>query len=48
MNGTLNAGAYTVDWDGKDRNGTRVSSGVYLYRLSAENQSLSKEMVFIR
>jgi hypothetical protein len=48
VNKPLDAGAYTVSWDGLDRSGSRVASGVYLYRLSASGQSLSKEMVFVR
>ncbi len=48
VSGTLEAGAYTVSWDGKDSHGARVASGVYLYRLNAGGESLSKEMVFVR
>ena len=42
---TLPAGSHTVTWDGRDAGGARVASGVYLYRLTAAGESLSKEMV---
>ena len=29
------AGIHTVKWDGRDNNGTRVASGIYLYRMEA-------------
>ena len=29
------AGQYEVMWDGRDESGTRVASGIYLYRLEA-------------
>ena len=48
VTGALDAGAYTVSWDGRDRDGSRVASGVYLYRLNAGGETLSKEMVFLR
>jgi flagellar hook assembly protein FlgD len=33
------AGKYSVRWDGKDRVGHTVASGIYLYRLHAVSQS---------
>ncbi len=41
-------GSYTVTWDGKDRSGHRVSSGIYVYRLQAGPFSTSKRMVFVK
>ncbi len=41
-------GSYTVTWDGKDRSGHRVSSGIYVYRLQSGQFSTSKRMVFIK
>ncbi len=37
--GGLSPGEYTVGWDGTDDGGRQVSSGIYLYRLSAVNGS---------
>ena len=36
IDGELDAGQYTIIWDGKDSNGDAVSSGIYFYRLTTE------------
>lgn len=41
-------GNYSVEWDGTDGQGNRVSSGVYLYRLTADKISVTKKMVFLK
>ncbi|HXF49423.1 MAG TPA: FlgD immunoglobulin-like domain containing protein [Verrucomicrobiae bacterium] len=41
-------GTYTLEWDGTDRSGNRVSSGVYLYRLTSKDFSVTKKMVFLK
>jgi len=35
INATQSAGAYTLNWDGKDQRGNLANSGVYFYRLKA-------------
>jgi hypothetical protein len=42
------AGEHTVTWDGADDNGRKVSSGMYLYRLTAAGQSLSRKMTLVK
>jgi hypothetical protein len=42
------AGYYTAEWDGKNDDGGALASGVYVYRLSIDNQSSTKRMVLIR
>lgn len=42
------AGAYRVEWDGSDRSGNQVASGVYLYRLDAGGRSLARKMILLR
>lgn len=42
------AGNYSVNWDGKDRFGKTVSSGIYLYRLQVGNQTVTKKMTLLR
>ncbi|RMD94493.1 MAG: T9SS C-terminal target domain-containing protein, partial [Calditrichaeota bacterium] len=42
------AGSYRVRWDGRDKSGKLVPSGVYLYRLQVGNQIKSRKMSFIR
>jgi hypothetical protein len=41
-------GTYEVIWDGKDKNGNEVASGVYLYRLQANDFVQAKKMVFMK
>ncbi len=45
MNSELPAGWHTVVWDGRDDQGRPVSSGVYLYRLSHAEGSITKKML---
>jgi len=42
------AGPGNVIWDGVDGNGRRVASGVYLYRLSAAGETVTKKMVLLK
>jgi hypothetical protein len=46
--GHQNQGSHTVSWDGRDRNGRQMSSGVYFYRLKAGKTEISKKMVLTR
>ncbi|MCB2229974.1 T9SS type A sorting domain-containing protein [bacterium] len=45
---SLSAGTYSVTWDGRDQSGTPVASGVYFYRLSTADYSVSKKMVLLK
>jgi len=45
---TMDAGSYTVDWDGYSDGGSSVSSGIYFYRLQAENFVDTKKMVLMK
>jgi flagellar hook assembly protein FlgD len=42
------AGDYRVEWDGRDRRGTPTASGVYFYRLEAEEFTATHKMVMLR
>jgi len=42
------AGYKNVEWDGTDRNGLGVSSGVYLYKLKADNFSRVNRMTLVK
>ncbi|MDO9066896.1 MAG: T9SS type A sorting domain-containing protein, partial [Deltaproteobacteria bacterium] len=48
VNETKPAGAYQVEWDGKDGCGLKVSSGVYIYRLQTGDFMETKKMVIIK
>ncbi|NOZ03411.1 MAG: T9SS type A sorting domain-containing protein [FCB group bacterium] len=48
VNNKIAAGSYAVKWDGRNSTGDMVGSGIYLYRLEAENFSLSKKLVLIK
>ena len=44
----MKAGKYVVDWDGKDEQGNSVSSGIYFYRMKAEDFSDMKKMLLVK
>jgi hypothetical protein len=45
----LNApGEYEVVWDGRDKKGVAVSSGVYIYHLQGKSLRTTKKMVILR
>jgi hypothetical protein len=43
VNGTQDPGIYQLHWDGKDQ-----SSGIYFYRLSVGDNTLTKKMILLR
>jgi hypothetical protein len=45
---TVLPGRHTVDWDGCDSAGSRVASGVYLYRVGADAREVTKKMILLR
>ncbi|MCX8009852.1 MAG: T9SS type A sorting domain-containing protein, partial [Ignavibacteria bacterium] len=47
-NGDLAPGNYKVTWDGKDKNGSSVASGVYIYRLESKSFTSTKKMVLMK
>ena len=48
VNGQLEAGSHSVKWDGRIRNGEKVASGVYIYRLKMDNYLESKKLLLIK
>ncbi len=48
VNGRQAANFYEAVWDGRNRNGERVSSGVYFYQLQTENFGDAKRMVLMK
>jgi hypothetical protein len=48
VNGSFPPGAYSQIWDGHDDAGREVSSGHYLYQLTAGNVRVSKKMLLMK
>jgi hypothetical protein len=46
--GFRSSGAHTVTWDGRDALGQSVASGVYFYRLTSDERSLTKKLVLLK
>ena len=44
----LPAGNYLTRWDGKDGKGKKVASGIYIYNLRVENESVSGKMTLLK
>ena len=44
----LNAGNYSVTWDGLDNAGNSIPSGIYVYRLTAGTNNFSKKMLMLK
>jgi flagellar hook assembly protein FlgD len=44
----MGSGTYTVSWDGKDLNGSKVTGGVYFYRLEAGSFTAVKKMLMVK
>jgi hypothetical protein len=41
-------GYYNINWNGKNNMGIQVPSGMYIYKLVSENQTLTRKMVFMK
>ena len=44
----LAAGSHAFSWDGRDDSGSEVASGVYLFRVDAQDRSLSRKILLIK
>lgn len=48
VNAVQSAGLHEITWDGKNKHGKAVSSGVYLYRLETGNSIQTKKMLLMK
>ncbi len=48
LDGEFSPGSHSIQWDGTDKNGNKMSSGVYLYNFSSEQYTDMKKMIFIK
>jgi len=46
--GSLNAGSYTVQWNGFDHSGNSVPAGIYIYQMDTRLFSQSKKMMLLK
>ncbi len=46
--GWMSAGTHEILWDGRNAHGLPVSTGLYVYRLSASNTNVTKHMLRLR
>ena len=46
--GYLAAGAHVLAWDGRDRSGQEMASGVYIYRLEGTSFAITRRMMLLR
>ena len=44
----LAAGAHVLAWDGRDRSGQEMASGVYIYRLEGTSFAITRRMMLLR
>ena len=48
VDGTRDAGAYTVRWDGRDEDGRSLATGVYIYRMQSGNDVETRKLLLLR
>jgi len=48
VDGELPAGRHEVVWRGQDASGRRMASGTYVYRLTADGQTVSEKMLLVK
>lgn len=48
MDGVVDAGTSSVEWNGRNETGTAVTSGVYFYRLTAGKYTASRKMLLLK
>jgi hypothetical protein len=48
LNESRQAGSHIIYWNGKDNNGNSVSSGIYLYKLTAGSYTETRKMNFLK
>jgi hypothetical protein len=48
VDGDISPGSYTINWNGKDKNGRRLAAGVYFYRIEAGKYISTRKLVLLR
>ena len=47
-NSFYSSGSYKITWDGNNQHGTQVPSGMYMYKLVSEHQTVTRKMVLMK
>ena len=45
INQAFTAGTHSVSWDGRNLNGKKAASGIYIYALESGNQKITRKMI---
>jgi len=48
VDGYVQAGTHQVVWDGRDRNGNKVVTGIYYYAMESDGFRSLKKAVFLK
>ena len=48
IEGIVKKGKYNAVWNGKDNNGKKVTSGIYMYKLTTKEKSITKKMLMLK
>jgi len=48
IDGTVEAGAHEVHWDGRDASGADVASGIYFCRLADDEHQVTAKITVLR
>jgi hypothetical protein len=48
LDGSVDAGVHTLDWNGRNADNREVAAGVYFYRLQADGREATRKMVMLR
>ena len=47
-NNNFRAGQYTFEWNGNDNDGNKLANGLYIYKLTGENVTVTKKIMIVK